>query len=406
MDTSPPIGERIYELRAQRRPRMTQRELADRAGVSVDLVAKLEQGAKRSASLDSLGRIAGALEVDVAELLTRQPQVDAKPREDLATTVDPGLDAIEVARLAERSDVGPGTLDVIDATVDRLACDYFRMPAGWLLPKVDDRLRRVVRLLDGHTRLDEHRRLLVAAGWLEALRATVQFDLRDRVAAEASRSVARRLALQAGHPEITAWTLELGAWWALVDRRFRTAVDLSRQGQAAAPRGSSALVQCAVQEARAWARLGDRRETRAALERGAAALPALPTPEHPGHHMVFDPGKWHFYSATCYAWLGMPGPAEEHAREVIRQCGDGRWSTRYANAHVDLGLARAHRGEIDGAVEAGHRALAVFDTPPTATLWRAADLQQALSPYGDVAEVRDWRERYALARRAQAGLTP
>src|SRR6266566_2237202 len=90
MDTSPPIGERIYELRAQRRPRMTQRELADRAGVSVDLVAKLEQGAKRSASLDSLGRIAGALEVDVAELLTRQPQVDAKPREDLATTVDPG----------------------------------------------------------------------------------------------------------------------------------------------------------------------------------------------------------------------------------------------------------------------------------------------------------------------------
>jgi hypothetical protein len=101
----------------------------------------------------------------------------------------------------------------------------------------------------------------------------------------------------------------------------------------------------------------------------------------------------------------MPGPTEEHAREVIRQCGDGRWSTRYANTHIDLGLARAHRGEIDGAAEAGHRALAVFDTPPTATLWRAADLQEALSPYGDVTEVRDWRERYALARLAQADLT-
>jgi hypothetical protein len=162
-------------------------------------------------------------------------------------------------------------------------------------------------------------------------------------------------------------------------------------------------VQCAVQEARAWARLGDRRETRAALERGARELTGLPTPEHPGHHLVFDPGKWHFYSATCYAWLGMSGPAEEHAREVIRQCGDGRWSTRYANTHIDLGLARVNRGEIDGAAEAGQRALAVFDTPPTATLWRASDLDRALDPYQDVAEVRDWRERYTLARRAQAG---
>jgi hypothetical protein len=34
----------------------------------------------------------------------------------------------------------------------------------------------------------------------------------------------------------------------------------------------------------------------------------------------------------------------------------------------------------------------------SATLWRAADLDRALDPYGDVAEVRDWRERYTLAR--------
>jgi hypothetical protein len=74
-----------------------------------------------------------------------------------------------------------------------------------------------------------------------------------------------------------------------------------------------------------------------------------------------------------------------------------RWKTRFANAHVDLGLARAARGRIDGVAEAGQRALAVFDAPPTATLWRAADLHAALSPYGDVAEVRDWRERYVLA---------
>jgi hypothetical protein len=45
----------------------------------------------------------------------------------------------------------------------------------------------------------------------------------------------------------------------------------------------------------------------------------------------------------------------------------------------------------------------VFDTPPTATLWRASDLDRALDSYQDVAAVRDWREQYTLARRARGG---
>jgi transcriptional regulator with XRE-family HTH domain len=405
------IGERIRQLRLRRAATMTQRELADRAGVSVDLVSKLEQGVKQTASLASLGRIAAALAVDVAVLLSR-PSVpsaaDAStagppPREG-PLDLDAGVDAVEVARLAERSDIGPDTLDTVDVIVDRLCRDYSREPAAWLLPKVDDRLRRVLRLLDGHTRLDEHRRLLVATGWLETLRATVAFDLRDRAAAEASRSVALRLGVHAGHPEIVAWTFELQAWWALVERQFRAAVDHSRQGQDAAPRRSSIMVQCAVQEARAWARIGDRHATTSALARASVALAALPIPDHPEHHMVFDGGKLLFYKGTCYAWLGMPDAAEEHAREVIRQCGDGRWPTRLANAHVDLGLALAHRGEVDGAVEAGQRALAVRDKPPTATLWRAMDLDLALRPYRDVALVRDWNELYARKRRSQQPL--
>ncbi len=394
----PPLGERIRQLRTQR-ARMTQRELAERAGVSVDLVGKLEQGARRSASLSSLGKIAAALGVDVAALVARPDAEPPAPRESQAD-VDQSMDAVEVARLAERSDVGPGALDTVETIVERLCRDYSREPAPSLLPKVNDRLSRVIGLLGRHCRLDEHRRLLVAAGWLEALRATLQFDVRDRVAAEASRTVALRLGVQAEHPEITAWAVELAAWWALVDTHFRAAVDLSQQGQTVAPRRSSAMVQLAVQEARAWARIGGRREAMAALKRGAVALAALPTPEHPENHMVFDGGKLHFYGATVYAWLGMADEAEEHALEVIRQCGDGRFTTRLANSHVDLGLARAHRGEIDGAAEAGRRALGMFVTPPTATLWRAADLHRALRPYSDVAEVREWRELYGLSRRA------
>jgi predicted transcriptional regulator len=45
------IGERVRQLRTGRLPRLTQRELAEKSGVSVDLISKLEQGAKQSALL-------------------------------------------------------------------------------------------------------------------------------------------------------------------------------------------------------------------------------------------------------------------------------------------------------------------------------------------------------------------
>lgn len=65
------IGERIYELRTERSPRLTQAALAERAGVSVDLISKLEQGRKQSASIKYLTKIARALDTSLAELVSR-----------------------------------------------------------------------------------------------------------------------------------------------------------------------------------------------------------------------------------------------------------------------------------------------------------------------------------------------
>jgi transcriptional regulator with XRE-family HTH domain len=50
---------------------MSQLELARRAGVSKDIVSKLEQGSRRTASLDTLHKLAYALDVDIAELFPR-----------------------------------------------------------------------------------------------------------------------------------------------------------------------------------------------------------------------------------------------------------------------------------------------------------------------------------------------
>jgi transcriptional regulator with XRE-family HTH domain len=75
------IGQRIYELRSERAPRLTQRELAERAGVSVDLIQKLEQGRKASARITTLTAIARALDVDLSALLGRPTFLESVPED-------------------------------------------------------------------------------------------------------------------------------------------------------------------------------------------------------------------------------------------------------------------------------------------------------------------------------------
>jgi transcriptional regulator with XRE-family HTH domain len=72
------IGERIRQLRKQYSPQVTQRELAGRAGISVDVIRKLEQGAKRTALVGTLQKIARALDVEVAVLLGRPQRLPAE----------------------------------------------------------------------------------------------------------------------------------------------------------------------------------------------------------------------------------------------------------------------------------------------------------------------------------------
>lgn len=81
------IGVRIRQLRGKL---MTQQQLADSAEVSVDLIRKLEQGRRHTASVGSLHRIARALDVEIAVLL-------AKPNSLPASEPDGGIVAIRRA---------------------------------------------------------------------------------------------------------------------------------------------------------------------------------------------------------------------------------------------------------------------------------------------------------------------
>jgi tetratricopeptide (TPR) repeat protein len=200
-----------------------------------------------------------------------------------------------------------------------------------------------------------------------------------------------------------AWTFELLAWFALMDRRYQDTVDYARAGLELAP-SSSAGVQLAIQEARAWSRLGNQREAEQAMRHAGTALTRLPVPAHPEHHFVFDAAKLSFYAAMCYTWLGQVDRAEEHAQEVVARSlevpGIVRWPTRLAIARLDLGLIAAQRGQADEAGQLGIVALGSGRVVASTLEWFAELDAVLLRDYGDAADAQDFHDRYVTARRA------
>jgi transcriptional regulator with XRE-family HTH domain len=270
---------------------------------------------------------------------------------------EPGADdeiaALELARRAEASDIGGGTVERLELIVDDLAIAYPATPPARLLTRVRTHLGYAGRLLDARATLSQHRRLLVTGGWLSLLAATCLVDLHSDHAAEAYLRTAGQLARETSHPDLTAWVLETRAWQALTAGEFRRAADISQGAQLAAPHGSSAHLQAVAQEGRAWARLGDAAETRRALTRLETLVSPLPVPDRPEHHYRYDPPKSEAYVATTLAWVGDPA-AEGITREVLATIEAPGVAPprprRAALARLDLALALTAAGKDDEAV--------------------------------------------------------
>ncbi|MCW2880236.1 MAG: hypothetical protein JWQ95_4336 [Sphaerisporangium sp.] len=147
------------------------------------------------------------------------------------------------------------------------------------------------------------------------------------------------------------------------------------------------------------------------LTRGADTLAKLPIPGNPDHHFVFDHAKWLLYAATAYTWLEDNDRAEEHALETIqmhtRPDGTSNAPMRVADAHIDLGIIDARRGDLDAAV---HQGLTAFDIERKSLIDlvnRAGDLDRVLrQSYRHEAVAEEFHERFITARRALSTRRP
>jgi len=271
-----------------------------------------------------------------------------------------GMDTLELVSRLQRSDMDPATLDALRIMADRLCSEYPFMPADQLLTEGRAWLRRMTEMQGQRVTLKQHREILVQAGWVALLVGCVEYDTGNRQAAETTRQAALSLGVEADHGDIMGWAHEIRAWINLTSGDYHGVVAAARAGTEATPH-SSVAVQLAAQEAKAWARIGDRRQTEVALDRGRRLLDAMPYPENLDHHFVVDPTKFDFYAMDCYRMLADDKMADNLAREVIQASTDfdgrERAPMRLAEARITLGVVAARQGDLDEAVSQGEHAL-------------------------------------------------
>lgn len=321
-----------------------------------------------------------------------QPQTRAA---DLITAT--GMDTMELVQRLRSSGVDAATLDGIRITADQLCSTYPYLPPAQLRADGQQWLSRITELLDQRLTLGQHREVLSVAGLIALLVGCVEYDMGDRQAAEATRRSALSLGTEADDRDVMGWAHEMTAWFNLTQGDYRGVIAAGEAGmEAASQRGVSA--QLAAQQAKAWARIGDRRQTELALERGRELLEHLPHPDNRDHHFVVDPGKYDFYAMDCYRRLGEDNLARNYAEETLRAgVGfDGREVSpmRNAEARVTLGVAAARGGDLDGAVSYGIAALDGERKSLPSLLMTSGELREAVQRrYPNEPATRDYLGR-------------
>jgi transcriptional regulator with XRE-family HTH domain len=436
---------------------MTQEELADRANVSRDLVAKLEQGRRHSARLSSLASLARALDVELSALVGRAAAVletedseaagpaafpkarrvsgtigrdmpelslalgGCEPRDAVSVVErlvgdDASLSLAGIAQLVHEwlvveppqlaepragRRIGNGLVDRVERRVEQLRYIDDFVGGRDLHDLVARELRVTIGLLKSAAYTDElGRRLLIAVGELCQLAGWVASDAGLRSAAQRYYLAAMRAADAGGDRPLAAQAISSLAYQSASGDDARTAVVLARSAYEGARGTATAATQALLLERVAWAhaRAGELTQTERALDAVDRAFEQRDPTEDPPWVYWLDRDEINVMAGRCYTELRRPAQAVPLLSAVLERYGDSR--AREAALYTSwLAESQLQAGEIDHAGAAAIRMLELADRVNSARSdERLTYLHRALGPHRDVETVGAFDERYRSAR--------
>jgi transcriptional regulator with XRE-family HTH domain len=308
-------------------------------------------------------------------------------------------DSVELTRQVAGS--GAATLEQLNLVVEGLGLTYLSTPPAAVFDEAHYYRRRVTQLLEEHPTLARQRDLYVTAGWLSAILGDAAFDLGDQISARIHLNAAWQLASETGHHGLGGWVRGTQSMIALYTGRPREALELARAGQAFATSSAIANVRLPAHEARAAARLGDRRGTDDALDRAYRAFGGVTDEAKARSIFGFEETYLPFYAGTCYAWLNEPARTQEYAPLVITTydaaTGADRSPGDQALARIDLATSFLQQREVEEACRVGSTALDIYsDFPIESVARRSRELGSALDRWTvAVPAAQDFKDRLA-----------
>ncbi|GGK92071.1 hypothetical protein Sme01_54500 [Sphaerisporangium melleum] len=334
------LGRQIRKLRKEQD--VTQEQLAERAGVSVDLIKKLEQGGRNDIRASYLMRIAAALDTEMSVLIGKRPRISGRADGSSVLALrDVLLDRSLLPGFSRDDDGVPAPAAAVDDTVS----------AAWRLYWAGDFAELTARIpgLVGEARLARLPHALAQAYQLAAC-LLVHFGS-DNLATLAAE---RALASAADGDDELHWATLHGtyAWTLLHQGRPRESEDLAvRMAERIEPTFTSppqhlvvwgGLLLTAMAAAVADARTAAAEEY---ISLASAAAARITGGDRHDYQVSFGPTQVAMQTTHAYTMLREPGRALKAAAGVTR--GDlfpisyGRHLLDKAHAQADAGYGRA-----------------------------------------------------------------
>ncbi|MBC2908149.1 hypothetical protein [Streptomyces cupreus] len=288
------------------------------------------------------------------------------------------------AARAESSNVGPHTMEQLEADIRRIVTNYPNHPVGPLFREVRALRDRAFDFLEGRQPPQYTRDLYVAAGVLCGVLANASFDLGRYEAAETQARTAFMCGELAGHDGLRAWVRGLQALIAYWDGRPHDAVRLADAGSAFTPEHGTAHIRLTSIKARAYGQLQQAGDAIAALHTADSMRDRMAIGDDlPGGMMAFPQEKQLFYASSTHLWLGGSqhlSNAEARAEEAVGMFEaappESRRLGEMSLARMDLAMARLNRGDLDGA------ALQVYDVLGVNARRRTESVRKRVGQFG------------------------
>ncbi|MGC4891986.1 helix-turn-helix domain-containing protein [Micromonospora sp. DT227] len=327
------IGDHLRKLRTE--STLTQERLAEKAGVSVETIRKLEQNERTSARMSTLNKLATALGVPTTALMGSAAQAQAMREPNAeplglvavrrALTPVSGLDGRSVL---DEPEIGPPTAadvrrSILAANTIYHANDY--AAALTLIPGLLDEARTFVDIADGDERLAAH----ALASQAHQLAGRLLIQLRRVDLAHVALTAALDHARRSGDPTVGPAAVAAMCWLLLRQARFgeaevlavRTADQVEPKLSTASPADLAAWGFLLIKAASAAVRDARHDDARDMLDLAAAGAHRLGDRRYPDADLIgndYSTEGVHLMRVEAAVIAGRPDEALALARQVHR----------------------------------------------------------------------------------------